>query len=232
MPTVSPISIASPDAHTGAADALREHVVRLGQSGVDHAGTLHVLRTHYTVGQRALYAASLTNVPRGVRQDRGRHRFADASAVTATRAADMVGVSATNIQEAKRLRRLATPDVMEAVEAGAISLYAAGHIVKTYSKDQQAGVVARMIAHKGAADKAPPGSVKPRGPQRLPRKPLVEIFTRLVRGLVNTCDVLSLYIERSGDCPAADRTHWVQQLDTVLATLRRFRRRLQTEGKP
>jgi ParB-like chromosome segregation protein Spo0J len=208
---IAPKSIAIPDVATA----------------TDYAAALNLLRTHYTTGQRAMYAAALVNAPHG-----NVDRSANPQIVTAKQAGNMVGLHESRVQEAKRIRRDGAPEIAKAVERGDISLDAGKRIVTMHPKEKQAAVVARAIEVKGNAKIMPTGTIRPRTNIAAPVKPAPQVVSRFIRGLADTAELLKPYLDRVDACPAEHRARWMGELDDVIAILRRFRRRLQTEGKP
>ena len=79
---------------------------------------LNLYRTHYTASQRAMFAAKRVNATASdgptVRED-GSCLYRD-RIVTAGDAATAAGVGRNAVQQAKRLRREAAPEVVKAVE--------------------------------------------------------------------------------------------------------------------
>lgn len=86
------------------------------------AFSLNVLRTHYTAGQRAMWADRMANYPSGAPQSQV-SKFRDLKSIET--AAKEVGVSPSQVGKARYLRREGAPEVADAVSAGRLTLHAA-----------------------------------------------------------------------------------------------------------
>lgn len=103
--------------------------------------SLNLHRRHLSESQRQLVAAKLTNV------EHGGDRKADQGAnvrleVTHARAAEMLNVSERGVDSAKKVIKQGSPELVEAVETGRVSVSAAATI-SDEPKEQQREIVAK-----------------------------------------------------------------------------------------
>ena len=110
--------------------------------GMPDADFLELIRTHYTVGQRANYAAQIATRGPGEHgsnpSNDGFPKGEPNTGLTEPEAAKRFGVSALSVQRAKRVRRNAVPEVVAALEHGAITLNRAETISKAPTTQQAA----------------------------------------------------------------------------------------------
>lgn len=112
--------------------------------GTDAEARAYVLSTnlhrrHLTESQRAAVAAKLANMNQGERTDL--QPSANLPKVSQSEAADMLNVSERSVTTARKVIEQGAPELVAAVEHGAVSVSAAA-IVSGLTKDQQAAVVA------------------------------------------------------------------------------------------
>jgi ParB/Sulfiredoxin domain len=162
-------------------------IVELNSTGDPEAAaySLNILRTHYTVSQRAMFAARRATLVKGdVRtQTVGKNAHRPQSAELAAKS---VGTSKSNVKTAKLVRRLADPAVVAAVEAGKLNLHAAQKIVRL-PKNEQAEALQRVLGGtrgKSNISVKPTRKINPRK-QRIARTLLRLEFT--VDRLVPLC---------------------------------------------
>ncbi|KKL87792.1 hypothetical protein LCGC14_1931140, partial [marine sediment metagenome] len=116
------------------------------------ARSLNELRTHYSPSQLAMMAARRTNLKRGqtVYRPGTIAELSDGGPRSAKQVANEVGVGRALVQEAKSVLRDAVPEVIQAVEAGKLTLHAAKNIINAVPKDGQADAVSAVLeASKG-----------------------------------------------------------------------------------
>ena len=118
------------------------------------ARSLNELRTHYSPSQLAMMAGRRANLPHGVRTDHAsksaKFSTLEATPVGIGDAAQEVGVAKSTVITAKRVLRDAAPEVVEAVDAGKLTLHAAMNIINAIPKDEQADAVSAVLeANKG-----------------------------------------------------------------------------------
>jgi hypothetical protein len=112
-----------------------------------YATALNLCRTHYTPSQRAMFAA---RVATATRETRPAMRGGEISPPTLDAASTAFAVDRTMVQNAKRLRREAAPEVVQAVERGDITLHKAAQVATR-------GATATRQRGTARSDDAPPG---------------------------------------------------------------------------
>jgi ParB-like chromosome segregation protein Spo0J len=122
-------------------------------TAISHA--LNILRTHYTVGQRALFAAKRATRKAG----NLKHNKSIMFDPTLSETAEQAGVSKPSVVLAKRILRDGAPEVVAAVESGTLSLDAANSIVRKVAKREQAAAVDRTLARSNGYRSSPKRSL-------------------------------------------------------------------------
>lgn len=200
-------------------------------TATDYAGALNLLRTQYTAGQRAMYAATLVTLAQGSNQFVKKEEVLNSttSKVSRTEAAALVGVAPVRVSEAQSIRRQGSAMLAGAVERGELPLQAAAKIARTVPLAEQDALVKRAVAAKGAAKKLPPGTLAPTAAYKaLPKRDAAVVITKCLTNIEAACDVLEQY---SANVPInGERAQWLAMLDTISGALRRFRRRLNVEA--
>lgn len=208
-----------------------------GAAATDYAAALNLLRTHYTEGQRSMYGTKLATLRQGESVANASIKAFDktpvkspaqAAPITQTAAAKLVGVARASLQDAKRVRRDAIPAVAEAVERGAISLYAAKKIADVPKADQ-ADVLARAVAAKGDGKRMKPGTVVARGGYR--RRKVGKVLPRVLAALGHHADLLSEYLDEKPAVPSGPRAEWLESLRNVAKVVGQCQRWLKGEEK-
>jgi hypothetical protein len=100
--------------------------------------SLNLRRRHLSESQRAMVAANIATLPKGANQ------HAQVCAPTQTEAADMLNVSRRTVQAAAKVRDEAVPELVEAVQAGAVSVSAAADVA-ALPKDEQAEILQATV---------------------------------------------------------------------------------------
>lgn len=215
---------------------IEPQTVTLGDEvdALDHAGALNLLRTHYTISQRAMYASRLATLQRG---EVGQHRPRGDAGIpgspiipTVKEAAAMVGVHHTSVATAKRVRRIAAPELVDAVERGDLTLDAAEKIAERVPLAEQPSIAARVCSEKVGKRNMPAKVLGLAKPRIAKAKPIAEVLTRLFDELENGTRILSDHL----DAPLPDvatQEDWAASLDRILPPLRRMRRRLMQGGR-
>lgn len=126
--------------------------------GTDAEALSYVLSTnlhrrHLTESQRAAVAAKLANMTHGGdrKSDQAANLQDDRAPVTQAQAADMLNVSERSVATAKKVIEQGAPELVAAVESGAVSVSAAASVAELPA-DEQAAVVA--AGPKAVKDKA------------------------------------------------------------------------------
>jgi hypothetical protein len=110
-------------------------------------------RRHLDASQRAMVAARLANLPKGVRSDRAdldAHQCA--STVTQASAAEQMNVSRRSVQHARQVQEHAAPELVVAVDQGRMPVKTAAALTAVSIDRQQA--VAKKIAEGVSASRA------------------------------------------------------------------------------
>ncbi|MFQ5510200.1 MAG: ParB/RepB/Spo0J family partition protein, partial [Leptospirillia bacterium] len=102
--------------------------------------SLNLRRRHLNESQRAMAAAKLATLTPGQGQMR---KFAHLPSQSDT--AEMLGVGRRSVQHARQVQTHAAPNVVEAVEAGQVSVSAAAVLAKAVPKDEQKGLTVADI---------------------------------------------------------------------------------------
>lgn len=126
---------------------------------LDYVEAQNVNRRQLTPSQRAMAAASLATLRRGL----GKEQSGDAHAVTVDEAADRLGVSPFLVKQARKVRKEATPNIVSMVERGDLALAAANKVANLPRAQQEkfgSGEQVREFLYGGPAST---GGEKPAG---------------------------------------------------------------------
>lgn len=107
-----------------------------GEDVVAFVVSLNLKRRHLNESQRALVAANIATLPKGANQ------HASIEAPSQQVAAELLNVSRSAVQRAAKVREEAAPELLNAVQRGAVSVSAAAD-VSELPKQKQAEIVAR-----------------------------------------------------------------------------------------
>ena len=108
-------------------------------AGTDPVGfvvSLNLHRRHLSESQRALVAAKIANMPQGARTD-----LASIEATSQPRAAELLNVGRASVQRAREVIDRGAPELVAAVERGAVSVSAAADVAEL-PKTEQTQIVA------------------------------------------------------------------------------------------
>jgi len=100
----------------------------------------NLARRHLSESQRGMVAAKLAKLPRG--GDRKSDTFDQTANLRTDQAADMLNVSSRTVETARKVVNDGAPELVAAVESGAVSVSAAADVA-TLPKQEQAEIVAR-----------------------------------------------------------------------------------------
>jgi N6-adenosine-specific RNA methylase IME4 len=106
-----------------------------GDDPVGFVVSLNLKRRHLSESQRALVAAKIANL------DRGANQHSEGPSIEG--ASDMLNVGHASVERAKSVIAKGAPELVAAVEAGAVSVAAAADLAKALSHDEQAELLAR-----------------------------------------------------------------------------------------
>lgn len=121
-------------------------------SGDDPTGFIvaqNIHRRHLDESQRAMVAARLATLPRGVRSDRVESQICDSR--TQAEAADMLNVGKRSVEHARKVIDSGTPELVQAVESGKLAVSAAAKIAKAEPAYQRSVVAKVEEGHKPQA---------------------------------------------------------------------------------
>lgn len=99
-----------------------------GSDALGFVISLNLKRRHLTESQRAMVAGRLANVPRG--GDRRSEAFDQTANLPNDQAAKLLNVSERSVRTARQVQKTGTPELVKAVEQGAVSVSAAAVIAK------------------------------------------------------------------------------------------------------
>jgi ParB-like chromosome segregation protein Spo0J len=129
--------------------------------------SLNLHRRHLDDAQRALIASKLATLEKGTRQDRSR----DPSTPTQAESARLMHVSESSVKRARQVLKSGVPELVEAVERGALPLKTAAHVATLDPEAQRATVT----KGRGPAKTQPP-TVDPRTDDEAITARLLELF--------------------------------------------------------
>lgn len=197
---------------------------------VQFAGALNLLRTHYTLSQRAAYAERLANVT--IADTSSFRKSAAPSSnlnlVTRADAARRMGVSKTALNTARVIRRTAAPEVIQAVERGKLTLHAAEVIATKVPHAEQPKVVEEVIAGKKGKRNAPAKVINVAAPgrKRIPRRDAAVVRERSLRSMAECAAALDQFMEYE-ITTTSDIQQWRQWVRDIITTLRTFNKRIE-----
>lgn len=119
-----------------------------GENPVVFAVSLNLRRRHLSESQRAMVAAKLATLSQGARTD-----LSPIGEMSQGDAADMLNVGKRSVERAREVINEATPEIVAAVEAGAMSVSLAAQVVSLSDDDKQA-IVSLADDPKGMVDAA------------------------------------------------------------------------------
>lgn len=112
-----------------------------GGDALDYVLSLNMYRRQLTIAQRAVIAAELAVMSsRGAKTEDGIESDSDADdkqGMGIEAAAKLMGISPRSVSSAARVHRVGTPELVEAVKAGVVSVSAAEHLTKLDATEQQ-----------------------------------------------------------------------------------------------
>lgn len=110
--------------------------------------SLNLQRRHLTDSQRAMVAAEIATIQPSANVYKNEHPSIEGPSipVTTAQAAGMMSVSTTSVERARRVKRLGTPELAEAVVDGRVTVAKAAEIA-TLPKEEQVPAVADAIAN-------------------------------------------------------------------------------------
>jgi ParB-like chromosome segregation protein Spo0J len=194
------------------------------------AHALNILRTHYTPGQRSMYAERLATATKA---DGPRRRWVveggiQPSTTTTTEAATRLGVTKSQVVAARRIRRTAAPEVTQAVERGALTLHAAQAIATKVPHAEQAEAVERVVAAKKGKRNTTAKilNVAAPGLKRTNRRDVDRVRERALSTMHECAAGLDQFMEH-GFGPEADIEQWSKWAAEIITTLRTFTKRLE-----
>lgn len=98
--------------------------------------SLNLRRRHLKAGQRATVAAKLANIALGDNQHTvGSANLQTLPPVSQAQAADLLNVSPRTVADAKTVQDKGSPELIAAVEQGAVSVSAAAEVAKEYAEE-------------------------------------------------------------------------------------------------
>jgi len=120
-----------------------------GDSPLAFVVSMNERRRHLSTSQRAMIAAKVANLPRGVRADRvskpqGRSNDLPIDPpITQPQAASTMAVSTPSVKRAAAVLKLGTPELVEAVETNRVTVDAAAKIAKLPKTEQRKALKAQ-----------------------------------------------------------------------------------------
>jgi hypothetical protein len=139
---------------------------------IEFSTSKNVHRRHLNESQRAMHAAEIANLPLGANQHgEGRTIVPPSLGISNQDAADLLNISTGSVKRGRRIRRDGAPELVQAVEAGEVTLHAALGLVDLDHDEQRerlpqvkkskpaarhAGGAARGLTVSSAAQARPP----------------------------------------------------------------------------
>lgn len=211
---------------------------------------VNVLRTKYTVSQRAMFAARVANA---TKTDAGRMRSGGATVncqllkartpegletdddsqlksaapdvITITQAAEKLGVQQSQVSRAKKLIRTAAPEVVAAVQSGHLTLHAANQINDAVPVERQPEVTAEVLAAKTGTRNTPSKIINAAAPglRNTQRRDAVASMDRGFSALLATAESIEpLTVQFT--CTSEQKESLTQNITHVIRILKRIER--------
>lgn len=190
------------------------------------AEALNLLRTHYTPSQRAMFASTMATLRRGSNRFERKVDAGIPSSTTEAHAAASLGVERSSVTLAKKIRRMAAPEVVQAVESGHLTLHAAEKITVGVPKERQADAVERVTAIDGKRKQT--AKILEMGGKtvhRSPKVPANEKRQRAIWQVDEACKALEALTD--AEIVTEQPKQWMAIVEHSIATLRRFRAQLE-----
>jgi hypothetical protein len=183
------------------------------QDPADIAHSLNILRTHYTLSQRAMFAAKRATLERGHVRSQMVGKFTH-QPQSIEKSAKEAGVAAASVKHAKRVLRNGAPEVSAAVEAGRLTLHSAKRIVRALPVPDQPAAVEHVIAASRGKARNTPARVLgiQNGTNRSPKRPLQGRVERALDQLDNAIESLGAFLAESGATRHRDFAAWLDHL--------------------
>jgi hypothetical protein len=199
------------------------YTVYTGDDPVAYVISLNLRRRHLDESQRAMVAAKLATLGHG--GDRSSGKFAACSVPTQEEAAALLNISERSVRSAREVQERGAPELVHAVERGAVSVSAAADVA-TLPKPEQQEIVARGKREILEAAKAIRGEeARKRYEARIARNleisarnsPMMERGQRYAVILADPAWDYRLYNEESGSSRAAAEQYPTMKLDEICA---------------
>lgn len=206
----------------------RVTVLADSESPSDHAMALNLLRTHYTPSQRAAFAERMAgHLKRGGRPKTESPNLGirELSMRETARAFD---VQPSQIDRARRVRRVGAPEVIGAVESGRLTLHAAEQIATKVPHADQPRVVEEVVREAKGKRNTPSKIINAAAPgKRLPpRRDVTLVRERSLRTIHSCCVALDQFMDTHFS-EESDFAGWREWISQSLAILNKFNRRLE-----
>ena len=197
-----------------------------GQDAEALSYSLNILRTHYSVSQRAMVAAKRANLGDGQRKSQQVkfNQLANSpkdktSFTTIAEAAREAGVNRSAVVAAKLVRREAAPEVSAAVEAGKLTLHSAKQIAAAVPNNDQPAAVEKVIkASAGKARHTPARVLGKQVERKSVVRPLAQRMERGLDQLEGAIELLAKFFEEEG----GSRVAWTKRLCAARTQLTRI----------
>lgn len=196
----------------------------------EYALALNILRTHYTASQRAAFAERIVNATRadGARIRDGVSGCNSTQVVSRRQAAEMFGVAKHSVARARRIKKAAAPEVMDAVERGHLTLHAAEQIATQVPHEDQPRVVEEVIREAKGKRNTPSKIINAAAPgKRLPpRRDVTVVRERSLQTIHACCTALDQFMDAPFS-PESDFAGWQDWLREITGILTKFTRRME-----
>jgi ParB-like chromosome segregation protein Spo0J len=208
------------------------HIVPDESDPAAFAEALNLLRTHYTPSQRAAYAEKMATATKsdGRRiREASITKFSNADVpMSQRRAAASMGVAQSAIVQARNIRRSGAPEVIQAVERGALTLHAAQQITDKVPRHEQPEVVEKVIASKKGKRNTPSQVINLAAPglRRGPRRNITVVRGRALHAMSEHAASLDQFMEYDV-APESDVVQWREWISEITSTLKRFSKKLE-----
>jgi len=186
------------------------------RNGHEISYSLNILRTHYTVTQRAMFASKRATLKKGDVKSQSVSEFGDRSI---RQVAKEAGVQPSQISLAKLVRREGIPEVIGAVEAGAISLHAAEQIVDAPKNDQKQILEARLARNRDRSGRLIPTV---RSFKASPKRAIEGRMQRCLDQLDNAVELAGTWLREDGATHHSDRAQWLKRLYSARTKISRI----------
>lgn len=193
-------------------------------------------RRHLTDAQRAMIAATLATLANGQHSRSAAPGGAPDQGLTQREAGQLMGVSRNSVQRARIVREGAVPEVVAAVESGALPLTPAARLAALPADEQQrlmAEVPVRDVPSRVPDSRAAaqPRPILASNGRRIPQRGQRDAMTSGISTLKGLCAGFDTVEEIEPGITADEAARWARDLSDAIGVLRTILRKVRNHAE-